>query len=115
MKRLAEACRNGSIAPELLIGGTFTVTNLGNLGIESFTPIINPPQIGILGVNTITLRPRRTVNGTVDFYDCMTLSLTYDHRAVDGAPASRFLQALCKNLESFTALLDGRMAGGTNA
>ncbi|MBE0601230.1 MAG: 2-oxo acid dehydrogenase subunit E2, partial [Firmicutes bacterium] len=52
MKRLAAACQNGSIAPELLTGGSFTVSNLGNLGIESFTPIINPPQVGILGVNT---------------------------------------------------------------
>ncbi len=110
MKRLAAACQNGSIAPELLTGGTFTVSNLGNLGIESFTPIINPPQVGILGVDTITLRPRRADNGTVSFYDCMTLSLTYDHRAVDGAPASRFLQALCKNLESFQTFL-----GGANA
>ena len=109
-KRLAEACRNGSIAPDLLTGGTFTVSNLGNLSIESFTPIINPPQVGILGVNTITLRPRRAPNGTVSYYDCMTLSLTYDHRAVDGAPASRFLQALCKNLETFTLLLGGAQA-----
>ncbi|HPF88823.1 MAG TPA: 2-oxo acid dehydrogenase subunit E2, partial [Candidatus Limiplasma sp.] len=68
---------------------------------------INPPQVGILGVNTIKLMPRRAADGTVEFYDCMTLSLTYDHRAVDGAPASRFLQALCKNLESFTLLLGG--------
>ncbi len=109
-KRLAEACRKGTIAPDLLAGGTFTVSNLGNLGIESFTPIINPPQVGILGVNTITLRPRRAPNGTVSYYDCMTLSLTYDHRAVDGAPASRFLQALCKNLETFTLLLGGAQA-----
>jgi pyruvate dehydrogenase E2 component (dihydrolipoamide acetyltransferase) len=109
-KRLVEACRNGSIAPDLLTGGTFTVSNLGNLGIESFTPIINPPQVGILGVNTITLRPRRAPNGTVSYYDCMTLSLTYDHRAIDGAPASRFLQALCQNLESFTLLLGGAQA-----
>jgi pyruvate dehydrogenase E2 component (dihydrolipoamide acetyltransferase) len=110
IKRLAETCRNGSIAPELLAGGTFTVSNLGNLGVEHFTPIINPPQVGILGVDAITLRPRRTLNGTVGFYDCMSLSLTYDHRAVDGAPASRFLQALCKNLESFTLLLGGAQA-----
>lgn len=112
MKRLSEACRNGSIAPELLTGGTFTVSNLGNLGVESFTPIINPPQVGILGVNTVTLRPRRADNGTVGFYDCMTLSLTYDHRAVDGAPASRFLQALCQNLEAFDTLVDNGTAGG---
>jgi pyruvate dehydrogenase E2 component (dihydrolipoamide acetyltransferase) len=110
MKRLARACQNGSIAPEHLTGGSFTVSNLGNLGVESFTPIINPPQVGILGIDTITLRPRRAENGTVSFYDCMTLSLTYDHRAVDGAPASRFLQALCRNLETFQTLL-----GGANA
>jgi len=109
-KKLAAACKDGSIAPDLLTGGTFTVTNLGNLGIEHFTPIINPPQVGILGVNTVTLRPRRATDGTIEFYDCMTLSLTYDHRAVDGAPASRFLQALCKNLESFTLLLGGAQA-----
>ena len=110
IKRLAQASRDGSIAPELLTGGTFTVSNLGNIGIEHFTPIINPPQVGILGVNTITLRPRRAPNGTVGFYDCMTLSITYDHRAIDGAPASRFLQALCKNLEAFTLLLGGAQA-----
>ncbi len=110
MKRLAAACQDGSIAPELLTGGSFTVSNLGNLGIESFTPIINPPQVGILGVDTITLRPRRADNGTVGFYDCMTLSLTYDHRAVDGAPASRFLQALCQNLATFQSLLGGKNA-----
>jgi len=114
-KRLAEACRNASIAPELFTGGTFTVSNLGNLGIEHFTPIINPPQVGILGVNTVMLRPRRADNGTVSFYDCMTLSLTYDHRAVDGAPASRFLHALCQNLESFTSLLESGNAGGIKA
>ena len=110
IKRLAQASRDGSIAPELLTGGTFTVSNLGNIGIEHFTPIINPPQVGILGVNTITLRPRRAPNGTVGFYDCMTLSITYDHRAIDGAPASRFLQTLCKNLEAFSLLLGGAQA-----
>ena len=67
IKRLAQASRDGSVAPELLTGGTFTVSNLGNIGIEHFTPIINPPQVGILGVNTITLRPRRAPNGTVGF------------------------------------------------
>ena len=104
MKTLAEACRNGSISPKLLSGGSFTVSNLGHLGIESFTPILNPPQTGILGVNTITTRVREA-DGELCAYPCMTLSLTYDHRALDGAPASRFLHTLCKNLASFTALL----------
>ena len=105
MKELAKRSREGSIAPQAITGGTFTVSNLGNLGIEHFTPIINPPQVAILGVNCAALRPRRAEDGSVEFYDAMGLSLTYDHRAVDGAPASRFLQALCKNLEAFTLLL----------
>ena len=104
LKALAEGCRSGTISPKLLSGGSFTVSNLGNLGVESFTPILNPPQTGILGVNTITTRVRE-VNGEIKTYPAMTLSLTYDHRAVDGAPASRFLNTLCKNLENFTALL----------
>ena len=104
MKALAESCRNGGISPKLLSGGSFTVSNLGHLGIESFTPILNPPQTGILGVNTITTR-LRDVDGKLCAYPCMTLSLTYDHRALDGAPASRFLQALCRYLENFTVLL----------
>lgn len=105
VKALAKAGRDGSIAPSELTGGTFTVSNLGSLGVEHFTPIINPPQVGILGVNNSTLRPRRKPDGTVEFYDAIGLSLTYDHRAVDGAPASRFLKALCDNLAAFTLLL----------
>ncbi|MCL2579943.1 MAG: 2-oxo acid dehydrogenase subunit E2 [Oscillospiraceae bacterium] len=104
VKRLAEGCKTGSIDPSLLSGGSFTVSNLGQLGVESFTPILNPPQVGILGVNTITTRVRE-VGGQVKTYPAIALSLTYDHRAIDGAPASRFLQALCKNLENFTTLL----------
>ena len=104
LKTLAEDCRDGRVAPDLLSGGSFTVSNLGRYGIESFTPIINPPQTGILGVNTITQRAREQ-NGALRLYPCMTLSLTYDHRALDGAPASRFLQMLCQNLERFTTLL----------
>jgi len=80
---------------------TFTVTNLGGLGIESFTPVINPPQTGILGVNNITRRPLEDGGS----YPCMALSLTFDHRALDGAPAARFLKELCVNLENFGLLL----------
>ncbi len=104
VKALAAGCRDGSIQPDLLTGGSFTVSNLGMFGIEHFTPILNAPQTGILGVNTITTRVRE-VEGKITTYPCMTVSLTYDHRAVDGAPASKFLQALCKNLERFPALL----------
>lgn len=103
-KALADACKKGDISPDLLSGGTFTVSNLGALGIESFTPVINPPQTGILGVNGIVERVR-TVDGTITTYPAMGLSLTYDHRAIDGAPASRFLAELKDSLENILSLL----------
>jgi len=103
-KALAEACQKGTIAPDSLKGGTFTVTNLGTLGIEAFTPVINPPQTCILGVNTLVTRVRE-VDGKVVPYQAMTLSLTFDHRAVDGAPAARFLKDLRAALENFPQLL----------
>lgn len=103
-KKLATDAQAGTINPDLLKGGTFTITNLGTMGIESFTPVINPPQTGILGVNTLETRVKN-VNGEMKMYQAMTLSLTFDHRALDGAPAARFLQELCKNLENFTMLL----------
>ena len=104
VKELAKACRAGTINPDLLKGGSFTVTNLGALGIESFTPIINPPQTGILGVDAIIPRVRE-VNGKVEVFQAMGLSLTYDHRAIDGMPASKFLADLKNNLENFLLLL----------
>lgn len=104
VKELVEACRKGSINPDYLKGGTFTVTNLGSLGVEFFTPILNPPQTGILGVNTIVQRVKE-VDGKIITYPSMGLSLTFDHRAVDGAPAARFLQDLKTNLENFSVFL----------
>ncbi|MCL2095351.1 MAG: 2-oxo acid dehydrogenase subunit E2 [Oscillospiraceae bacterium] len=103
-KKIISEAQNGSLAPDKLKGGTFTVTNLGSLGIESFTPVINPPQTCILGVNNITRRVKQVNNQDI-FYDCMALSLTFDHRALDGAPAARFLKELCANLENFDLLL----------
>lgn len=104
VKNVAESSQSGTINPDLLQGGTFTVTNLGTLGIESFTPVLNPPQTGILGVNTIVQRARE-VNGVIEHYPAMGLSITFDHRAVDGAPAARFLKELVENLEDFSLLL----------
>lgn len=104
VKQLASECQAGTINPDKLRGGSFTVSNLGSLGIESFTPVINPPQTGILGVNTIVTRVREE-KGELKAYPSMCLSLTYDHRALDGAPASRFLRDLKNNLENFTLLL----------
>ncbi len=82
----------GTINPDLLRGASFTVTNLGSLGVESFTPVINPPQTGILGVDTITRRVK-LVDGKDVFYNAMGLSLTFDHRALDGAPARNSLRS----------------------
>ena len=103
-KKLAKECKEGKISPDYLRGASFTVSNLGSLGIESFTPVINPPQTGILGVCAIT-NGFNVVNGEIKVYPKMNLSLTYDHRALDGTPASRFLVDLKNNLEAFTLLL----------
>ncbi|MBQ8944492.1 MAG: 2-oxo acid dehydrogenase subunit E2 [Clostridia bacterium] len=103
-KALAAKCRNGSALPDDLKGGTFTVSNLGAYGIEHFTPVINVPQTAILGVNTISTRIK-AVDGGFKTYQAMGLSLTYDHRAVDGGPASRFLSELKTSLENFTSFL----------
>lgn len=106
VKAAVADCQKGSIKPDQLKGGTFTVTNLGTLGIESFTPVINPPQTCILGVNNIITRVREA-NGELKGYPAMGLSLTFDHRALDGAPAARFLKDLVQTLENFTLLLLG--------
>ena len=103
-KALITEAQGGKISPDKLSGASFTVTNLGSMGIESFTPVINPPQTGILGVCTIVTRFKKTANGDVS-YPAMGLSLTFDHRAIDGAPAAKFLKDLCNNLEHFDLLL----------
>jgi pyruvate dehydrogenase E2 component (dihydrolipoamide acetyltransferase) len=103
-KKLAKTCQDGAATPDMLQGGTFTISNLGSFGIESFTPVLNTPQVAILGVNTITTRVKE-VNGEIKTYPAMGLSLTYDHRALDGAPASRFLVDLKNALENFSILL----------
>ena len=95
--RLALACREGSIRPDEMAGGSFTLTNLGGLGIESFTPLLNPPQVAILGAGSINLKPMQGEDG-VDFVPHIGLSLTVNHQVVDGAPAARFLAALAENL-----------------
>ncbi len=100
-KSVIKAAQSGSIAPDKLKGASFTVTNLGAMGIESFTPVINPPQTGILGVDAVTYR----VKADGSTYPAMGLSLTFDHRALDGAPAAKFLKALCDNLTNFNLLL----------
>lgn len=103
-KTVIKEAQSGKINPELLKNASFTVTNLGSLGVESFTPVINPPQTGILGVCTIVRRTKQ-VNGQDVSYPAMGLSLTFDHRALDGAPAAKFLKEVCNALENFDLLL----------
>ena len=83
--------------PDDLSGGTFTITNLGGFGVEGFTPIINPPEMAILGAGRI-IEKLVILDGKVAQRSMMTLSLTFDHRLVDGAPAARFLQAITEKL-----------------
>ena len=102
-RRLADACRAGSVHPDELSGGSFTVSNLGALGIESFTPILNPPQVGILGLGSINLKPVQQ-DGELAFVPHIGLSLTINHQVVDGAPAARFLARLKQNLAQIDLL-----------
>jgi pyruvate dehydrogenase E2 component (dihydrolipoamide acetyltransferase) len=103
VKELTKQATGGSISPDDLAGGTFTVSNLGMYGIESFTPILNAPQVAVLGVNAISLRPVRR-DGAVEFVDYIGLSLTCDHQVIDGAPGARFLQAVREQIESIEAV-----------
>ena len=103
-KRLAAACHSGDVRPDELTGGSFTVSNLGSLGIENFTPILNPPQVGILGIGCISLKPVER-GGAVEFLPHIALSLTVNHQAVDGAPAARFLAQLRQNIANVDLLL----------
>jgi pyruvate dehydrogenase E2 component (dihydrolipoamide acetyltransferase) len=102
--RLAAAARDGKLGIDDLQGGTFTVTALGMFGVDSFTPIINAPQIGILGVNRIREDVAWDGNTPVK-QQRMTLSLTWDHRALDGAPAAQFLRTIRDLLEAPYRLL----------
>lgn len=102
IKELVSACRKGSIDPDLLSAeaASFTVSNLGSYGVEIFTPVINLPQVAILGVNTIVLRPKDLGEGVIGFVPYLGLSLTYDHRAIDGGEATRFLKRIATEIEN---------------
>lgn len=104
VQELVAKARNNGLAPSDMSGGTFTITNLGMYGMESFTPIINQPEVAILGVNAIIETPVAE-NGQVTVKPLMNLSLTADHRAVDGAVAAGFMQKLKKYIEKPALLL----------
>jgi len=98
MNQLAASALDGTISPDALSGGTFTISNLGGVGVEWFTPVVYPPQVAILGVGAIHVKPVRT-GGGVDFIDAIALSLTCDQRAIDGTLAGRFLRTLAEKIE----------------
>ena len=103
-RRLIERVQRGVFLPDDLLGGTFTITNLGGYEIDAFTPIINPPECAVLGVGQIALKP--VVRGDqIVARSVVTLSLTFDHRLVDGAPAARFLQQIKRLVENPLKLL----------
>ena len=105
---LIEAARAGELKQAQMQDGCFTMTSLGSFGVESFTPIINHPQTAILGVGAIRREAVAMEDGTLANRHQLTLSLTFDHRIVDGAPAARFLQSVCERIENpFAALLNG--------
>jgi pyruvate dehydrogenase E2 component (dihydrolipoamide acetyltransferase) len=102
LQQLAGQCRTGSINPDLLSpeAATFTVSNLGNYGVEMFTPVINLPQSAILGVCTIVPRPKEIEEGVYGFVPMIGLSLTYNHQALDGGEATRFLSEIKNQIEN---------------
>ncbi|WP_293891785.1 MULTISPECIES: dihydrolipoamide acetyltransferase family protein [unclassified Sphaerochaeta] len=104
-KALIGKCKAGTAQPDELTGSTFTVSNVGSFGIEAFTPVLNVPEVAILGVGTIVLKPIEDEDGDVAFVEHIGLSLTMDHQAVDGADAARFLKALMDNIASIDLLL----------
>ena len=104
VRDFAERARSNQLTPSELQGGTFTITNLGNFGIDAFTPIINPPECAILGVGRILKKPVVHEDEIVA-RSMLTLSLTFDHRVVDGAPAAQFLQTISDYIQDPYLLL----------
>jgi pyruvate dehydrogenase E2 component (dihydrolipoamide acetyltransferase) len=104
MSALATQAVEGTLGADDMADATFTVSNLGGLGVESFTPVINPPQVAILGVDAITLRPVRKSDGGVDFVDVIGLSVTFDHQVIDGAPGARFLNIVKRKIASVQSI-----------
>jgi len=104
-KRLAAACAAGNVSPDELSGATFTVSNLGAFGVESFTPVLNAPEVGILGVDAIVNGVAAGPDGRPLLEPRMGLSLTVDHQIVDGAPAARILKAVADAIADIDLLL----------
>jgi len=111
IKRLAMRARDGQITVDDMTGGTFTISNGGVFGSMLSTPIINPPQSGILGMHNIIERPV-AINGKVEIRPMMYLALSYDHRVIDGKESVGFLVEIKKALENpEEILMDGDVNG----
>lgn len=101
-RRLVAAAREGRLSSGDTRGGCFTISNLGAFGVGAFTPVLNPPESAILGVGAVEQEVRPVDGGGFEACERLTLSLTFDHRVVDGAPAARFLQTLCRRIEEIS-------------
>ncbi len=97
VRELARKAREGALTVEEVTNGTFTISNVSMLGVDGFTPVLNPPETGILGIGRVIEKPA-VFNGQIAIRHMMTLSLTFDHRVVDGAPAMAFLKDLARYL-----------------
>lgn len=104
VENLSRRARSDELSIEDVIGGTFTISNLGAYGVNIFTPIINPPQCAILGVGRLAEKPV-VIEGKIEVRRMLPLSLTFDHRVIDGVPAARFLQSLKEILQNPSVLL----------
>jgi pyruvate dehydrogenase E2 component (dihydrolipoamide acetyltransferase) len=104
VRQLSEKARNKQLTPQEYTGATFTVSNLGAFGVETFTPIINPPQVGILGIGRVMERPW-VEDGELKAKPTVHLSLTFDHRVVDGADAARFVETVVRLLRDLSWIL----------
>ena len=103
-REVAKKAREGALSMDEVTDGTFTISNMSMLGVDGFTPIINPPEVAILGIGRVVEKPG-VKNGQVEIRSYMTLSLTIDHRVVDGVPAARFLKELAARMRDFELLL----------
>jgi pyruvate dehydrogenase E2 component (dihydrolipoamide acetyltransferase) len=97
VRDISTRVKSNALKVEDLEGGTFSVTNLGSFGIDAFTPLLNPPQVGILGLGRVIEKPV-IHQGQVATRSMMWLSITFDHRAWDGAPAAEFLRSVTRHL-----------------
>ena len=104
VRELAGRARKGGLTMDELQGGTFTISNVSMMGVDGFTPIINPPQTGILGVGRVIDKPA-AFQGQIALRKMMTLSLTFNHMVTDGGPAMQFLRCLADMLEKPVRML----------